>query len=593
VDKALRVLCASVFKKIPAGRVVTLLELVLFIAVALWATWPLATQIATCIPLGSEPFATVPLFNLWTLWWNVDRIDHAYAGYWSAPIFYPADDAFAYSEPQLLAGQIAWLLWRLLPSPESIYNVILLGHLVLNGWSFCKLLRCWHIAWPVSLAGGLICEAMPLVHWQLGIVQLVPLWGIIWTIRFTYKFARQPSWTAGIGLGLSAACTYLLCSYYGLMLCILLFVTTPILVNRRLWQLKTVGLFAATMAVILVCVTPVAYFQWRTTQRQSILPPRDLVKQLSVGPQHYWQTPWPQLLPLSRTLPTVDSPWALSPGTLKLCFAALGCCYGLSRRHTRRVTFFLLAVALLGVVLAMGPLLEWHGWSIYDLLTHFPGYAQLRNIYRFAIFTQLMTIILTAFGLESLWRSLRNLQLRKLVRQRSALRSKLRSASWIRTIACAAVSAFLFFEVTPAAPALYCSRETNPPEWASWIRNHSRHDDVLAIFPFPVDDSLRAYEPTAQWMYLQQYHGRRMINGYSGFFPTPVIDREVRLQRFPDPNVWPELARIGVDLVIVHGQELNMQLQDRIKLVPTMVVIQQAAGDPAGRVCVYRVEGGK
>ena len=60
-------------------------------AVAL--TWPLALQPTSGIPLGTEKVATVPLFNLWTLAWNVESLGRGYEGYWQAPIFHPAPHA--------------------------------------------------------------------------------------------------------------------------------------------------------------------------------------------------------------------------------------------------------------------------------------------------------------------------------------------------------------------------------------------------------------------------------------------------------------------------------------------------------------------
>src|SRR4051794_35687787 len=76
-----------------------------YLALAIWATWPLAGwtepdpksplarrafNFTTALPQGTESVATVPLFNLWTIWWNADRARHGFHGYWDAPIFYPA-----------------------------------------------------------------------------------------------------------------------------------------------------------------------------------------------------------------------------------------------------------------------------------------------------------------------------------------------------------------------------------------------------------------------------------------------------------------------------------------------------------------------
>jgi len=93
---------------------------------ALVATWPLPLHLAPRVPTGTEPTATVPLFNLWSLRWNADRLAHLYAGYWQAPIFHPARGTFASSEPEPLSGlafaPIHWLtgnqvLWRTGPDP--------------------------------------------------------------------------------------------------------------------------------------------------------------------------------------------------------------------------------------------------------------------------------------------------------------------------------------------------------------------------------------------------------------------------------------------------------------------------------------------
>src|SRR5205809_220390 len=40
------------------------------LAGALAASWPLALHLTTSVSLGTEQEATVPLFNLWTLWWT-------------------------------------------------------------------------------------------------------------------------------------------------------------------------------------------------------------------------------------------------------------------------------------------------------------------------------------------------------------------------------------------------------------------------------------------------------------------------------------------------------------------------------------------
>src|SRR5690349_7977848 len=71
----------------------------LYVTAALLVTWPLARHLTSHLPLGGLDAPTVPWFNLWTLAWNADRLAHGLHGYWDAPIFYPARDTFALSEP--------------------------------------------------------------------------------------------------------------------------------------------------------------------------------------------------------------------------------------------------------------------------------------------------------------------------------------------------------------------------------------------------------------------------------------------------------------------------------------------------------------
>src|SRR5215475_10688187 len=99
-------------------------RVLLFAAAAVVVTWPLASRLGTHLPLGSLSGRTVPLFNLWTLEWNAQRLAHGYAGYWNAPIFHPVKAAFAFSEPEAVPGLIfAAVRWAV--GSIAAYNLTL------------------------------------------------------------------------------------------------------------------------------------------------------------------------------------------------------------------------------------------------------------------------------------------------------------------------------------------------------------------------------------------------------------------------------------------------------------------------------------
>jgi hypothetical protein len=204
----------------------------------------------------------------------------------------------------------------------------------------------------------------------------------------------------------------------------------------------------------------------------------------------------------------------------------------------------------------------------------------MRNIYRFAIFVQLMTMVLAAIGLDAFWRQLR-VQLRK----RFARRGTGKAILWITWLALATL---LLVEVIPAAPRLHCLGDVPMPSWARWLRDVARPDDVLAAFPFPADETLAEYEVTTTHMYWQIRHARRMMNGYTGFFPPEVIARESRMLGFPQPLRLQELSRTGVDLLLVHGP-LNAELQQTLVSKSFPFSVEQLLWDADSQVGIYRI----
>jgi len=109
-----------------------LIALAFFLALAVILTWPAALRIGTGVPadLGD------PLLNTWILWWNAQAVPLT-AAWWDAPAFYPASGVLAFSEHLL---GFAWftspLLWLGL-SPLAVYSLAFIGSYAaagLGGW---------------------------------------------------------------------------------------------------------------------------------------------------------------------------------------------------------------------------------------------------------------------------------------------------------------------------------------------------------------------------------------------------------------------------------------------------------------------------
>ncbi len=427
-----------------------------YLAVALVATRPLVMSLGSAISYGCEAEATVPLFNLWTLWWNADRAAQGFAGYWTAPIFHPVRGTFAFSEAQPTMMLVAPLVW-LTGNRVLAYNVYQLLILTLNGWSGQRLLRrVGHRPW-LAFCGGAMGELLPFVWWQLGVVQLTTLFGIIWTIHslldlFSTPLAPEERGAGGEGpllpsvslespltpnpspqggegnkkeepsparrhlvwlrLGGAFGLTYWLCNYWGLFLAILLVPASVWLWNRRLlrvafWrEVVLAGLVAGVM------ILPIASVQRSLSKEHTWSRDAGLIVALSAHARDLTDTPWPPLVPgLEHPEVGRANVWPLGGGGLKLLLLPLGLLAAVTARGRRRWGLFVATLGLIAFGLSLGPNQRFSeimppglaGQSPYEWLQRFvPGFSLIRSPFRFVLFVQLAAVWLSVEALDLL-----------------------------------------------------------------------------------------------------------------------------------------------------------------------------------------------
>ncbi len=589
------------------GRVLrtwALAELAAYFVLAIIATWPLARYGASSLPLGTESAATVPLLNLWTIWWNADRAQHLYHGYWDAPIFAPTPGTFAFSEPMPTSVIVAPLVWfgghRVLA-----YNGFLLVALTLNGWSAFRLLRAVRLRWLACALGGGLVEMLPLVHSELGTLQMVPLCGIVWTIHALVLFGRRPGWKASILLAAAFAATYLTCAYYGLFLSLVLLPSGLWLVGKRLRQGRTWGLLLGSAGTALLLITPVVAAQLRVIRTHDLRRSQDWVARLSADLRDYAVTPWPQRFePEFLTALRPQRYFRLGPGWLKLGLAVLGLAAGCWWRRYRRWTAFCVTMLAAAFLLSFGPRLSWNGWSPYGLLMDwYPGMAQARNVYRFAVFVQLALVFLATFGLQAILTRFRrpgwsSLQARDSVVDevpQSARDSKFcmlregwvasrphlsSQVGWAVIVALGVLAATEAFP--PSQPLFRVPSPKAQANWIHWLKSQTSDDSVIACVPFPTGTRVQDYEDTTIWMYWGTYHQRRVANGYSGFFPQSFLDTKAVMRNFPDDTSKQRLRQLGVTYCVIQSGAVTQNVAKGNWL-------ELAFRDDTAQVNIYRV----
>jgi hypothetical protein len=75
-------------------------------------------------------------------------------------------------------------------------------------------------------------------------------------------------------------------------------------------------------------------------------------------------------------------------------------------------------------------------------------------------------------------------------------------------------------------------------------------DGIVAEFPVPHLELLPAHD--ARYAYMSIFHWKRMVNGYSGYYPPSYLARMHRLRTFPDSGSLDQLRADRVRYVVVH-----------------------------------------
>ena len=545
-----------------------------FVALAVLITWPLALHLETDLPQGSEPVATVQLLNAWTIWWNAESARRGFAGYWNAPIFSPTERAFAFSETQPTSLAVAPIVW-LTGSSIVAYNLYLILNLALNGWFAYALVMRTHKRFALSIIGGVFVMLLPFTHWQFGVLQLVPIWGILWCLAALWRFGETGETRAVFSAGAAIGVTYLLCNYYGLFLCLILSLGFPLLIGPRINEWATWKRLILCPVVAAVIIAPIAVSQWQQSREHDWHRNDAIVRELSAKAGDYATLPATRLHLAVGNAERRMKERPLCPGCMLSGLALIGLVIGMWKRDRRHWTLACAVLLLIAFALSLGLNLSIFGVQPFEWLRRFvPGMAQVRSVFRFAVFTQLMTVLLAIEGIAAL---------RDGVARIATCRS---DQSDRRTtpgmIATALFALLVAIELYPAVPNLY-EVPNDDTGYVQWLRKNTEPDDVIACFPFPEASTDVAYQRTALRMLQQSRHGRPMVNGYSGYFPQQYVELQESMRGFPNAEAIQQLRSRNVRYCIIR------RYRRRPKNAPVPAGLKRVYGDEESRFEIYEL----
>ena len=515
-----------------------LVPFVLCLLAATVTTWPLLPSITRALPLGTEHEATVPLFNLWTLWWDADRVPHGFSGLWNAPIFHPLDGTFTFSEPMLLLGATLSPLWWLGVPPSAIYNLAILLILACNGLATRSLARALGASREAALLAALAGVTLPYTAKVLGVLPVLPLFGTIWALAALVRFGEEGGWRPAALAVLSFAAQFLAGQQMALLsLPFLLLAGLAALAEQRFRarSIATLGALAILGAIVL---SPIARTASSFHEKYGFKRSEQVVTALSAQPRDFTTRPSSSRL----AFPPREDSYAgdtggLFPGFLLLGLGAAGAWLGWRQGERKLWIACLLVCAVVGVLLALGLNLRIGDWRPFASLREVvPGFRTLRSPFRAVAISQAVLAALAALALARL-------------------------ASWRGNTgrSLALVLGVLAATENLASPGVLVPTPATPrTAWTSWLREQPGKR-IVAHVPLPRGLHVSDYEVETWRMFAQIDHHRPLMNGYSGYFPSGYGTFQVDMdQNFPSERLLCMMAfGLGVNTLVLDRPYLE------------------------------------
>jgi hypothetical protein len=512
--------------------------LVLFVALAIVHTWPLAADPAHL----SRNDNGDTVLNEWAIAWFAHQAPRAPLSLFDANMFYPERDTLAYSEAMIVQSAMgAPLLWLGL-SPVLVYNLLIIAGFALTGWTTSLVVARWTGSWGAAVISGALAGVNAhtltrLPHLQAQHAEFLPL-----ALFALDLMLREPR----VGHALRLALWFVLQALTSVYLLVFtaFALTAGALArpddwwSRRFRPVATRALLAAAVAALALAPFMLPY--WRAHTEQGMT--RSLVDAeiFSAGLADYLATPsrlhydwWSQTW--------FDGHTALFPGATGLCLAAVAILTGTAFRDRR--ARMCLAVGVCGVLLSLGPKLPG-----YETLYHYnPLLQAIRAPVRFGYLAIVSVALLAGFGMVH-------------------LRQRLSATTWQMAVPCV----FLLIGAETLTAPLYLTP----------------FDGIPAIYETLADEphAVVVELPMAEWEEIHRNapyllnstrHWQTLVNGYSGFAPPSYFEHLEAFRAFPQRDGVAAMQDVGVTHVFVHLDRYPPDTRRRLDASPDFEVLAE------------------
>ena len=516
--------------------------------------WPLVQRLSTAL---HDRFDT--MLNTWILTWQARELIRAPLSVFNAPIFHPLPNMLALSEIIWPAAPMTVPILAASGNPLLVYNLTFLGTVFLAAVGMYLLALYVTHNRGAALLAGIFYAFSPYQFGHIPQVQLLSIGWLPLTLLYLDRFWTKGRRHDGLMLALFMAAQTLSTFYYGfqVVLVVGIYVLVRLLLQPRKPTLRRLGQLLPWLVLSGLLILPLALPYLRV--RSGLGLERSLTEAAEAGAnlaEFFLPRNDNPIYPAGlRSL--VPHTGDLFPGIIAGLLAVLGFVIWPKVRHGHFSRVYLIVLALIAWILALGPRLKLsrdHLTAISLpfawLFEHVPGMTVIRAPGRFSVTLYLVLALALAAGATWLLGRVK--------------RRTIRFALWALLIAiCLAEfvvgrETFIALTMPSLSPA--------PPAYA-WLAQQS--PGVLLELPLTSEIDLGppqgatvgdgAYDAWAdlnrmRYQFFQTAHWQPIVDGYSGFRPPHHRELGLSLASFPDERSVSMLRGLGVTWVLVHSE---------------------------------------
>ncbi|MCX7943808.1 MAG: hypothetical protein N2746_04805, partial [Deltaproteobacteria bacterium] len=137
---------------------ILLLPTITYLVFTIIITYPLITDLTNHIPadLGD------PLLNVWTLWWNLEKITNLdFTNYFDANVMFPYKKSLAFSEHLVGEAILGLPFYLVKKNPVFVYNILYILSFVVAGLGMFLLAYFITKSFPAAFIAGFIYAFAP------------------------------------------------------------------------------------------------------------------------------------------------------------------------------------------------------------------------------------------------------------------------------------------------------------------------------------------------------------------------------------------------------------------------------------------------